>query len=157
MRVGKWLFAVWGLLFSCGGSGETAPNGSGSQCKAACERLAACNVGNDVCAACDVWADRWRPEFSQTYFGCLLDAGTPCTSSGTEACFGRAATGLPTRPADGDYATSCHTKRTECAGAFSDDFCASRMLSDAWLAQAQTCLGKTCAEVGPCLRAIFKP
>ena len=142
---------------SCSGSSETGPNGSSSQCKAACERLATCNVGNDVCAACDLWVDRWRPEFNQAYFGCLLDAATPCTSSGAEACIGKAATGLPVRPADSAYSMSCYMKRADCPGAFIDDYCASTRLSDVWLAKAQACLSEACAEAGPCLTAIYKP
>jgi hypothetical protein len=155
--VGNKVFALCALVWACGSSSSASPSGSPSQCKAACERLASCNVGNDVCAACDLWTDRWRPEFSQAYFGCLLDSATPCTSSGTEACFGKAASGLPMRPADGAYTMSCRTKLGDCPGAFIDDYCASTMLSDAWLSQANACLGKACADAGACLRAIYKP
>jgi hypothetical protein len=104
-----------------------------------------------------MWEDRWRPEFSSAYFGCLTDPVTPCSSAGAESCFNTAATAIARRQSDGDYFTACMQKRTDCPGAFIDDYCSSIFLSDAWLAQAQACLAKPCTEVGACIHAIFKP
>jgi hypothetical protein len=67
------------------------------------------------------------------------------------------ATTIARRPADSDYLSACTKKLTDCPGADIDDYCASTILSDAWLVEAQGCLTKSCTEAGPCLRAIFKP
>jgi len=66
-------------------------------------------------------------------------------------------TSITPRSGDNDYLMSCLEKRMTCSNPYADDYCSSVMLSDAWLAQAQGCLGQACADVGACLKAIFKP
>jgi len=154
-----WVFAALIVLQSCGGDDSTAGGTGAQQCLDACARLAACNVGNDICApgGCKLWTDRWRPEFSNAYFGCLLDTATPCTSAGAESCFARGASAITVRPTDKDYLSLCLQKRTTCMNPYSDDYCASTMLSEAWLSQARACLDQACGDVAACLKMIFKP
>ena len=152
-----WVVGLLANLLACGSSGTGGGNGGG-QCESSCGRLVSCNAGGDICApgACATFTDRWRPEFSSAYFGCLLDPNTPCASASVESCLSKAAMGLPARQSDRDYTSACLDKRTACAGAFADDYCGSALLSDAWLGQAQACLAKPCAEAKTCLAAIFR-
>lgn len=146
-------------LLACGG-GDADQGGSGAgQCESSCNRLRACNVGSDFCAPgiCATTAERWRPDLSSAYFGCLLDPATPCVSASVESCLSTAASSIQPRQSETDYMNACLQKRKACADSYADDYClGARVLSDAWLARAGACLDKACAEAGACLRPLFQ-
>ncbi len=155
-----WAVVLWIAVASCGGDDSSGSGGAVQACQNACARLSACNVSSDICApgGCELWTDRWRPEFSSAYFDCLNDSATPCTSAGAESCVTTAFSAIMARPADTDYRDACLQKRTACSNPYPDDDClASTMLSDAWLAKAQACLAEECAAASSCIQSIFKP
>lgn len=156
-----WAATFFAIFIGCGSGDSTAGGSPGAQkCQSACQRLASCSVANDICApgGCELWSDRWRPEFVDGYFGCLLDPQTPCTSAGSESCYASGVSTLTMRQSDLDYSGACMKKRTDCMNnPYPDDYCFGYFLSDAWLANAQACLAKSCDEVGACVRAVFKP
>ncbi len=128
----------------------------------------------EYCAKLAELEAKWRPEFSASFFSCLVNHA--CSLDDDECmmvALRTSATGLidlakldacfqnPTPPCDAftvfqGLAADCVHRRADCVGdggvGFSVDRCISiTALTDARRAQVPACLALDCSAVGPCL------
>jgi hypothetical protein len=114
-----------------------------------------CEVPQTECVAkCDAELDPLVPKLRKAY----LPAATrcleslPCTAYDDKCVqdYKLADPSFPNIP----EVQSCLAKQTECAGAFADDACYEiAVFIDSVRKSAAACLGKSCAEIGACLKA----
>jgi hypothetical protein len=139
-------------------SSEPPPASSNPQtyCTAYCDWKSRCSTDSRPCEieACakesDGFTSKWRDAYVagvNSYFGSLA-----CDRKDDD-CIADFSLGDPAYP-EIPVVQACLVKRTECSGAFADDYCSSlAALTDAARADAESCQSKPCDQVRDCLKA----
>lgn len=142
-----------------GGGDGGAPDYSTAEgfCAADAARSEKCLEEPDDAAQCVAEWTCFEPTFVPDALHALWQciAERPCAGKSDDACFDEVAEQMPDPEGFDDYLAACGDKVVECAGAVSNDWCASpiKLLTTAAYAAIQDCLTTPCAETSACLQS----
>lgn len=119
------------------------------------ERSLRCGItsgSREECIADFACTGFFRPDAIGPIVRC--ETGRGCDES-DDACYVASELGIEESSESMTYTTDCLARRTECASAFSDDFCYAQLASTESLAAITTCVEMECASISECLDDVY--